>query len=286
MDRGYKASIEEAERGSTNQLDLPNPMLAQKISDYNGPIDFNKAYMQPKLDGHRCLITRSGGELVAYTRRGKPVTTIPHVLAELEWLDEGAILDGELYKHGQKLQELSSWIKRDQGGSSNLTFCWYDIVENMPYDARFERICELAVRHKFETIVPVETLPAKSMRDALDYFTKCRERGFEGAMLRLSIAPYQTNYRAPQLLKIKSREDCEVKVLGAWPGRDGTAILHVRTTWGKEFNVLAPGSIDEKRQVMNEIEKFVGRKLTIEYAHLTTDGVPFHAVATRWHEEI
>ena len=87
-------------------------------------------------------------------------------------------------------------------------------------------------------------------------------------------------------LKAKERHDCEATVLSGRPARDGSAILTVQLENGKTFDTLAPGSIDEKRAVLEQIASYIGRKLTIEYAHLTTDGIPFHAVATRWHEEL
>ena len=48
------------------------PMLAYKVDAK--PIDWtNKVYMQPKLDGVRCLIQLNDkGEVHAYSRTGKP----------------------------------------------------------------------------------------------------------------------------------------------------------------------------------------------------------------------
>ena len=52
------------------------PMLAQNVGDYSRIKDGDwPLYLQPKLDGVRCLIQREGGDLgfrvVAYSRTGK-----------------------------------------------------------------------------------------------------------------------------------------------------------------------------------------------------------------------
>jgi hypothetical protein len=64
------------------------------------------------------------------------------------------------------------------------------------------------------------------------------------------------------------------------------AILRVRTDQGIEFDISAPGSVQEKLLIMLHIDKYIGKQLTIEYAMLTSDNVPFHAVATAWRDDL
>ena len=81
------------------------PMLAYPVSDK--PIDYTKpVFMQPKLDGVRCLIQqefhKDGDKVVAYSRTGKKWLNIDHVLQSLKPFFAGnpdVILDGELYNH-------------------------------------------------------------------------------------------------------------------------------------------------------------------------------------------
>ena len=50
------------------------PMLAHKLNE--NKIDWNKpVYMQPKLDGVRCLFTKDG----AFSRTGKQFMNIRHI---------------------------------------------------------------------------------------------------------------------------------------------------------------------------------------------------------------
>ena len=73
------------------------PMLAHKLNE--NKIDWSKSvYMQPKLDGVRCLFTKDG----AFSRTGKQFMNIAHIEKMLKhFFNErpDVILDGELYNH-------------------------------------------------------------------------------------------------------------------------------------------------------------------------------------------
>ena len=294
LDKGYKRTREEALAGATNQLGLLNPMLAQKVTDVRlTATDFadNGAFVQPKFDGHRCLITKLGGEMLAYSRRGKAIETIGHVLEDCyRWMQDGDTIDGELYIHGQSLQSISSLIKRDQVGSRALTFRWYDICDDRRvFRERYNLMVDLYANVQDKAhVVLCPTGRVTSMAQVYSFFGKCRQKGYEGAMLRLSNRGYETNKRSNQLLKVKERHDGECLTIGVQASARGWAVLRVRFLEnGKEFDIAAPGSVPEKEEVLrNYEEKYHNRKLTIEYAMLTAEGIPFHAVATRWYEEV
>lgn len=286
LDKGYKTTRELAEVGATNQLGLRNPMLAQPLEKVRLSGDV-RGFVQRKYDGHRCLITRVGGDIIAYTRRGKLIESIPHILTDvMKWLPDGSTLDGELYIHGVGLQGISSFIKRVQHGSSKLCFHWYDMVLNAPFSERLMTMRALQRYVGNNCIELVETLPVERMKDVYKYFTQFRVEGYEGAMLRRDLRGYEDAKRSDQLVKVKERSDTEVTVFGIRPSKDGWAICRVRTDWGVEFDVSAPGSVSEKTRVLELADRFIGKRLTIEYAGLTTDKIPFHAVATRWREDL
>ena len=76
------------------------PMLAYKVG--RKEVDWSeKVFIQPKLDGVRCVISKDG----AYSRTGKEWLNIHHITANLEPFFEKypyVILDGELYNHELK----------------------------------------------------------------------------------------------------------------------------------------------------------------------------------------
>ena len=295
MDKGYKLTREEALLGSTNQLGLINPMLAHKLKDVKITQSMlHDAYVQPKFDGHRCLITKQGGDMLAYSRRGKPIHTINRLLEDAyEWMQDGDTLDGELYVHGRKLQDISSDIKREQASSGQLCYYWYDMADrNRVYSNRYRTMQELHANSKCPQIILTPTVKVTKMAEVYDHFKRCRAEGFEGSMLRFSLLGYQDATRSDQLIKVKEREDGEAKVIGCRPSAQGWAILRVEfDNGGKslpvEFDISAPGSVPEKTEVLQNFEaKYMGKLLTIEYAMLTNEGIPFHCVATRWREDV
>jgi DNA ligase-1 len=298
LDKGYKYLRTEALAGATNQMGFRMPMLAQTF-DTSMHIEFETAYLQPKLNGHRCLITNFEGELVAYTRKGKPITTINHILQDLTWIPEGWTIDGELYIHGRSLQSISSLIKRDQPDSKLLRFHWYDYMSSEPFSIRLDCMravgCEKPMRH----VDLVETVKVNDVEHVFYMFRKYRANGYEGAMIRHSLAGYEDGKRSYQLLKVKEWHDCEVLVIGARPSKEGWAILQVKYQEdgtnannghlpkdGVLFDISAPGTHAEKTEVLVNFEKYRHRKLRIEYAEITADGIPFHASAIGWHEEL
>lgn len=290
-DKGYKDSVDEARSGVTNQMGFVNPMLAQPL-DKVKPTNFKNAYVQRKYDGHRALITNFNGDIVAYTRKGKPIDTIRHVLREMAWLPEGVTLDGELYIHGHALQGISSIIKRTQPDNRLLRFHWYDVrwEDHLEWTyhhrlrAMYQLVYDRPIHDTFE-IVP--TYPVGSMEEAMARFRQFRAEKYEGAILRLDTHPYQDSVRSNSLIKLKEWHDCEVTALSARPSKEGWAILTCQMDSGKIFDTSAPGSLTEKEEVLRNFEaKYRGRRLTIEYASLTNDGLPFHASALRWRDDL
>jgi len=136
------------------------PMLAYPVSDK--PIDYTKpVFMQPKLDGVRCLIQYENrplknvddlsGQLtenvvVAYSRTGKEWLNIDHILQSLKLFfqdNPDVILDGELYNHALRddFEKIISCVRKtkptdsDKAESRKLVqFHCYDIVdESKPF---------------------------------------------------------------------------------------------------------------------------------------------------------
>lgn len=296
-DKGYKDSVEEAKAGVTNQMGFKNPMLAQPLDRVGTPSSFKNAYIQRKYDGHRTLITNFDGDVIPYTRKGKPIDTINHVLAEVaDFLPNGVTLDGELYIHGMALQGISSIIKRKQADNGKLRFHWYDIFDEsqplLTYAERYRLMNTLLWGYcskggPTETFEIVPTYPVDSMEQAMAYFRQFRADKYEGAILRLDTKPYQDSIRSSSLIKLKEWHDEEVTALSARPSKEGWAILTCKMDSGKFFDTSAPGSLPEKEEVLRNFDvKYRGKRLTIEYASLTNDGLPFHASALRWRDDL
>lgn len=284
MDKGYVADIEQAKSGRPkNILGYPKPMLAQKFKT-DQYIDLSKAMVQYKYNGHRCLITNDDGIMVAYTRNGRLVKSISHIIDEIK-IPEGDILDGELYAHGMSIQAISSLIKKPQPGSSLLRFHCYDMVSRLDFSERFEIVKSLSLG-KYAEAVPTWSAADDDINheNIFSKTAKAKELGYEGLMLRFNDGGYKDGHRPKQLVKVKLLMDDEFKVKGVETSKDDWAILVCELPNGKTFNVAAPGTMPEKQRVLDEREKYIGRWLNVEFAEYTADGKPFHPVANYWRD--
>lgn len=288
-DKGYKDTVQEAIDNPGNQLGLDRPMLAKQIGKVKN-VNFSQGFLQKKLDGHRCLVTLDGAEPLAYSRLGKPIPAIRHILHALKnRLPPGTTLDGELYCHGIKLQTIGSWIKREQADTARLHYVVYDLISEDSYVDRHKELSEIIAGVDTGTPGKVLALPYRPYESAEEtnrYFREVRGQGYEGLMLRLNGAGYQPGIRSSHLLKIKEFEDAEFRVVGFSQSKTGWAVCRCVTPAGREFDCSAPGSVSEKQDVWNRRDQFIGRSLTIEFAHWTDDGIPFQPTAIRWREDV
>jgi ATP-dependent DNA ligase len=275
-DLGYVNSLEEAKNTkATNQLNLMRPMLAQK---FKGVLP-NEFYLQLKYDGNRCLVYNSGHGLIAYTRAGKRNENLEHILKDID-IPVGYTLDGELYCHGVPLQTIRSWVSRKQPDTERLQYMLYDIMIDSPYSKRLETIksfnlgpsITLAETRRIEG----NTLELEGGISAL--LTSARESGYEGLIARVGDLPYEDGKRSKSLIKIKAWHDDEFVVTDIISSADNWAILVCMSDNGV-FKVTAPGDIPFKERVLRYKENYLGRKVTVEYANLTSAGLPFHPVA-------
>lgn len=279
MDSGFKRSRADLGKIITNQLGLAAPMLATPLNRA-GKFAIDNCYVQPKLDGHRCLISSEG----AYSRRGKVIDTIPEILKSVQ-VPDGAILDGELYAHGVHLQTIASWAKRRQEKTKNLRYHIYDIiVPDMSFTERQELLNQINYGEEYVTIV--ENQLFDTAHDPYDYCQYYRDNGYEGAILRPGAGKYEVGKRSKTLIKVKMRYDDEFRVVDIVPSADGWGILVLATAEGNLFRTSAPGNHEQKRKALLRKEDYIGKYVTCEYAELTKEKIPFHCVAIRWRNDL
>jgi DNA ligase-1 len=285
-DKGYVYTYKEALNPPTNTLGFVQPMLAKPVKQVKLPGSF---YVQNKLDGHRCLITRHNGSMVAYSRQGKIIDTIDHILDELNAVNipEGEVLDGELYCHGESLQTIASWAKRKQANTSKLSYHVYDWVASTEYRFRLEALSIALLKHDLEHTHLVHTQlvdgPDFNMKQELQ---RAIDDGYEGLILRTVVGNYEAGRRSKYLIKVKQMEDDEFKVVDIIASADGWGVLVMELPGGGTFRASAPGTVREKTEVLENMNKYMGRLVTVEYSQLTKDKVPFHPVAVRWRDDL
>ena len=171
------------------------PMLAYPVSAK--PIDYSKpTFIQPKLDGVRCVIQYDNSVVTAYSRTGKEWKNIEHILEQLQSFFKkfpNVILDGELYNHDLRdnFEKIISLVRKTKPtdedrleASKKTQFHCYDIIdEELPFDQRNEFINQslMLLSDSIHTVETHEVLSEGFAKNTHKVFLKM---GYEGSIVR------------------------------------------------------------------------------------------------------
>ena len=268
------------------------PMLAYPVS--KKPIDYTKpVYMQPKLDGVRCVIqyekrTQPREDVVvAYSRTGKEWKNIQHILAELKPFFQkypDVILDGELYNHDLRddFEKIISLVRKQKPTeeqrleASKLTqFHCYDIIdEKLPFDQRIEFVNE-SLMLLGDSIYTVYTTKVEEDQANIQHQANLDE-GYEGSILRTNDT-YACK-RSHNLRKFKDFSDKEATIVGYLDGkgkRKGTLGKFImQDDEGIEFS-CTPGkgyNYKDLANMLSNIHDYIGKRATFTFFERTKAG--------------
>jgi ATP-dependent DNA ligase len=100
------------------------------------------------------------------------------------------------------------------------------------------------------------------------------DEGYEGAMVRWGNAPYKTNGRSDNLLKLKIMEDLALVIQDIVPNEadptQGTPIVHLEDGTIVRCNVK--GSHEERRHLLSHKQEYIGQKAEVRFFGYTDDG--------------
>ena len=266
-------------------------MLAQNVGNYSRIKDSDwPLYVQPKLDGVRCLIQAEklpfdmGYEPVAYSRTGKEWKNINHILAELKPFFQkhpNVILDGELYNHDLKddFEKIISLVRKtkptdeDRAESAEMVqFHCYDIIdEEFKFEHRYKFIFDNLRDSK--SIRTVVTVPVHNDNHAKDIHADNLLEGYEGSILRTNDV-YKCG-RSWSLRKFKDFSDAEATIIGYLDGkgkREGTLGKFImQDDEGNEFG-CPPGkgyNYKDLKNMLDNIGDYIGQRATFTYFERT-----------------
>ena len=205
------------------------PMLAYPVSDK--PINYNESiFMQPKLDGVRCVIQYERriqpreDIVVAYSRTGKEWKNIEHILVGLKPFFQqypNIILDGELYNHDFKddFESIISMVRKTKPtaedilkSANNVQFHCYDMIDETKTFEERNKFITQNVPHN-HTIKHVPTNLVDDEIRAQAYHRINLENGYEGSILRTN--DVYACKRSHNLRKFKDFHDTEA-TLTSW----------------------------------------------------------------------
>jgi DNA ligase-1 len=259
------------------------PMLAHKFDDKR--VDWSKpVYIQPKLDGVRCLLTKHG----AFSRTGKQFKNIAHIeLALIPFFKQypDIVLDGELYNHKLKddFEKIISLVRKqkptadDRRNAQHLVqFHIYDYIDGKyeSYKTRMHQLVNSAIYD-----VQIKYVPAylvDSYNYAREMHADFLEKGYEGSIIRLD--GLYKHGRSYDLMKFKDFSDDEATIVGYEAGkgkRTGTlGKFLMMDDEGIEFG-CPPGkgfTYKDLANILDNIHDYIGKRATFTFFERTKAG--------------
>ena len=260
------------------------PMLAHKFD--NSRVDWSlPVYIQPKLDGVRCLFTKDG----AYSRTGKHFKNLVHIeLALMPFFNNNpdVVLDGELYNHELKhdFEKIISLVRKQKPTADDrleaqqlVQFHVYDYFDGVKYDSYKTRMQQLVTSNIYCNCVKyVNAKLVDSYNYARELHTWNLADGYEGSIIRLD--GLYKHGRSYDLMKFKDFSDTEATIIGYELGkgkRTGTLGKFIMLDdEGVEFG-CPPGkgySYKDLAEMLNNITDYIGKRATFTYFQKTNAG--------------
>jgi ATP-dependent DNA ligase len=255
--------------------------------------------LQPKLDGIRCVADTGTGAL--FSRTGKPLLGLDHIGKALVLAGSAAAppaqwVDGEIYRHGASFQGIVGTARRtvnvDKEQAEQLQFHMFDCIGSAPCAVRTQQLHQwLAAATGFVTpgklqslcVVATETVRCESVAEVKSTIDAAVDRfvseGYEGAIGRVSTAPYVERKRSLDLVKAKRflQEEFAVVSLEERPKQPGiVATVRCITADGHEFGATPECTHAEKQAMWAKRSEYLDGKwvASVRFQELSDGGVP------------
>ena len=287
MTEGYFNSIEDAEEKGGEKVILP--MLAKSYEKEIEKVDWKKAvFIQPKLDGMRCLAILNDGEVTLISRKGKIIDTVPHINDALLELSKttNVVLDGELYAHGKTFQENMRLLKKNRGlETEEILYHIYDTVSDQSYINRYDiikNVVEQLEVNAFETLKVelVSTAFIDNVSKVKDFHSLFLGQGYEGSIIRHGSSGYDINKRSSSLLKVKDFIDKAYPIIDVVPSErrpeQGVIVceMPMGNIYNKTFHANLKFSHAEREEILSNKDQYIGQTAEIRFFEFTEDGIP------------
>lgn len=288
--------------GVTDSNGFKKHMLA-KQADKVATSVFDKIkywYGSRKIDGVRCSFYWKDGEVRTASRGGgdydASTSFMRHNPKLIQFFEEhpDIVLDGELYKHGKSLQQISgaARLEKDTAGMDWLEYYIYDVMDSTKtFEERLDILHDITDELnlgfnperewddgelKFQ-IVPQETVVGWANIQKLH--DKYVGEGFEGIVIRDPSKVYNFGGRTNAMIKVKMYKDAEFEIVGYSEGlRPEDMVFVCKTKEGKEFEAKPIGPRELKWEYLDRMDEIIGKMATVKYFYLSDEGCPLQPV--------
>lgn len=311
LDKGYKELEKELDDYSEEEL---NEVVGNEKTDANGftkhmlakqadkvsDATINKLpfwYASRKIDGVRCSFYFKDNEIHTASRGGgnydMATSDFRNNPTFIQFFKNhpGYILDGELYKHGKSLQQISGAVRKESEVNHWLEYYIYDIQSPKIFSSRLQTLQEISKelnlgfdpnREWNDTDLRIQIVPQEKVtgkNNIIAIHDKYVSEGWEGCVVRDPNKPYKFGGRGSEMIKFKMYKDGEFVITGISEGlRDEDMCFTLETSDGIEFKAKPMGSRELKNQYRNDLPSIIGKMATVKYFYLSDDGTPLQPV--------
>lgn len=263
-------------------VDTFEVQLAEKMTDKILQKLPDTVYIEPKLDGIRCLAIVEDNGCTLYARSGKPITNFDDTIGrELSSLPVG-VYDGEIMD--EDFTALMRQARRkenvDVSGSYLVLFDAIELGEwdartgREPFKHRRQRLVGALEGRDFQFLRLVEQRDIYKSPDIIDgQHREFVAQGYEGAMVKNPDAPYCFG-RSDAVIKVKSFFDADLTVVGfkegtgKHVGKLGSILVDFE---GNEVNVGSGFDDEQREEVWRNQDKYLGMTAEVRYQEVTLD---------------
>jgi DNA ligase-1 len=275
LDDAHVPGVADAAAVAAHEAILP--MLAHDFHKRGKDIKL-PCYVQAKLDGVRCIFKNG----ILTSRQGKVFPNMEHIVNDLK--DVELVLDGELYSDTLSFQQFVGLVRKKKHNAAEkvllrqVKYWVYDCVNDKPFEERHGALKEMFYGARaFGHVEMLSTDECRTKAELKGFHDRFVAEGKEGLIIRNKTGLYQLAARSKDLQKFKEFEDAEFTVVEFTDGEGsekGLVIWVCETEDKKKFSVRPRGTHEDRAELFNDAESYVGKKLTVRYQELTEDGIP------------
>ena len=256
------------------------PMKVKAYQDQSHNIKF-PCFSACKLDGVNAIYRRENGKLTIYSRGGEVYPAIPHLEALVHKamdLFQSNELNGELYIHGEHLQDIQSAVKKPKELSAKLSFCIFDIADST--DNFYERAMLMHKHNQFDTtqlstVSVVYNVDCKSTADIEQHYVEATEFGYEGTVIKNFDGLYKHNVRSSDQFKYKKAQSAEFLIVSYELDKNNLPVFILESAGG-EFKAKPIGTKEYWSQQLPVT--YIGQYATCEYEVFSKSGIPLKPI--------
>ncbi|HET7762321.1 MAG TPA: ATP-dependent DNA ligase [Phycicoccus sp.] len=277
---GPKAERDAAERAEWGMPVVPPvaPMLARSVKGISA-LDGQEVSFEPKWDGFRSIVFRSGDRVEIGSRNEKPMTRyFPEIVeAALASLPDKCVVDGEIVvvRPGEDRLDFDLLSQRIHPAASRVRklsvetparFVAFDLLALGDEDLMERPFAER--RRLLEDVLagaapPVHLTPATTDRaTAAEWFTEFEGAGLDGLVAKPLAGPYEPDKRTMAKIKHERTADCVVagyRTHKSGPDAIGSLLLGLHDDEGNLLSVGVIGAFPmaRRRELFEELQPLV-----------------------------